>query len=366
MRLRVALILVAIAAALGPTPPRAVEELYSAGVYSAVQPSVTSVSNLVPFALLDPLAGLVLAAWLALAADDLVRLRRIVGWRRAFGHIVMRTGTWSAALYLVFVAMWGLNYRRVPLAEKLQFDEAAVNTDRAAQLDAEAVNALNALYAPAHTLGWDRENGETTLAAGFADAIRDVGVTADIVTSRPKRSLFNWYFQRAGVQGMIDPYFLETLVASDLLPFERPFVFAHEWSHLAGFADESEANFVGWLACLRASDAERYSGWLFLYEELAGSLTARDRTALASRLAAGPRGDLRAIAARVQRQVDPRTAAVGWQVYDRYLKANRVQEGVASYAQVVRLVLGVRFSSDWRPQSRQPGDQPGPWQPRDP
>jgi hypothetical protein len=39
----------------------------------------------------------------------------------------------------------------------------------------------------------------------------------------------------------------------DLLPFEKPFVAAHEWAHLAGYADESEASFVGWLTCVRAA-----------------------------------------------------------------------------------------------------------------
>ena len=43
---------------------------------------------------------------------------------------------------------------------------------------------------------------------------------------------------------------------------------AHEWGHLAGFADEGDANFVGWLTCLRGSVANQYSGWLFLYGEL--------------------------------------------------------------------------------------------------
>jgi hypothetical protein len=34
---------------------------------------------------------------------------------------------------------------------------------------------------------------------------------------------------------------------------------------------------------------------------------------------------------------------VAWRVYDRYLKANRIEEGAASYAQVVRLLLGTRL-----------------------
>ena len=106
---------------------------------------------------------------------------------------------------------------------------------------------------------------------------------------------------------MTNPFFLEILVSSDLLPFERPFVTAHEWSHLAGVADEGEANFVGWLACLRGSPAAQYSGWLFMYSELVRVSSRADRAALAAALAAGPREDLQAIRDRVARHVSPQS-----------------------------------------------------------
>jgi hypothetical protein len=79
---------------------------------------------------------------------------------------------------------------------------------------------------------------------------------------------------------------------------------------------------------------------LFLYGQLAGDLSRRDREDVVSRLAPGPRADLRAVAARLARDVSPQVSAAGWRVYDRYLKANRIEAGAASYAQVVRLVLG--------------------------
>jgi hypothetical protein len=154
--------------------------------------------------------------------------------------------------------------------------------------------------------------------------------------------MLDLYFRPAGVAGMTDPWFLETLVESDLLAVERPFVIAHEWSHLAGFADEGEANFAGWLTCVRAGAAAQYSGWLFLFGELVNSVPRADRAPLMASLDAGPRGDLRAIAARLARDVQPTVSAAGWRVYDQYLKANRVEAGAASYAQVVRLVLGTR------------------------
>ena len=47
-----------------------------------------------------------------------------------------------------------------------------------------------------------------------------------------------------------------------------------------------------------------------------------------------------------------RVAARG--AYDTYLRANRVDEGIASYNAVVRLMLGVTFDGDWNPQSGSP------------
>ena len=215
------------------------------------------------------------------------------------------------------------------------------------------IESLHAQYREAHDAGWTPFGRvDPSLASAFERTQRELGATSTAVPGRPKASLLNVYFRRAGVAGMTDPYFLETLVQRELLPFERPIIVAHEWSHLAGYNDESEANFVGWLTCLRASTPNQYSGWLFLYTELAGAVRPRDRGDLAARLAPGPRADLQAIAERIRRQVSPAISTAGWRVYDRYLKANRVEAGAASYAEVVRLVLGTAFVDDWKPRLR--------------
>jgi hypothetical protein len=65
----------------------------------------------------------------------------------------------------------------------------------------------------------------------------------------------------------------------------------------------------------------------------------------------GPRQDLRAIRERYQRATPlVRDAARG--AYDSYLKANRVEEGIASYDAVIRLMLGTEFASDGVPRLR--------------
>jgi hypothetical protein len=39
----------------------------------------------------------------------------------------------------------------------------------------------------------------------------------------------------------------------------------------------------------------------------------------------------------------------GWAAYDQYLKANRVDEGIQSYGEVVTLILRARFEDGWVP-----------------
>ena len=138
--------------------------------------------------------------------------------------------------------------------------------------------------------------------------MREAGIARDVVPARPKHTLLDWYFRRAGVDGMTDPFFLETLIAGGILPFERPFVVAHEWSHLAGIADEGEANFTAWLSCAGGSPPNAYSGWLFLYSELARAVNRSDRAALSAALEAGPRADLRAIRRALRRAMSTRVS----------------------------------------------------------
>lgn len=344
---RAATIGLAIVLAAAPVPAAPVERFYSRGVFPVLQRGLTWLTNLAPFALFDVLVVGVAVWWTVSLARDLASH---AGWRGGSMRALMRTATAGAVLYLSFLATWGLNYRRVPLVEKLPFEPAAVTAAAARELALTTVGEVNALYELARgSPGGEASGAAGPLADAFVTAQRLIGVGRPARPGRPKRSLLDPYFRAAAVEGMTDPYFLETLIVSGLLPFERPFVVAHEWSHLAGLADEAEANFLGWLTCVHGTIATKYSGWLFLYREVVASLPEHEAAEVASRLDPGPRGDLAAVARRIRGQVNPTLSAASWRVYDSYLKANRVEAGAASYAEVVRLVLGVRFEGGWVP-----------------
>lgn len=352
MRWRAALVVLALAAAWLPLPRTFVEQIYATRLFPPLQAFVTNISNRTSLALFDLLIATLSGWWIVALIRDVAAGRRN-GWLRTLGRIMVRTVTIGAASYLVFLIVWGLNYRRVPLEDKLRYDSGRVGSDGAITLAEASVKHVNALYDVAHRDGWAAPDVvDSALAGAFAQARQDLRLPAQTVPARPKRTMFDLYFLRAGVAGMTDPYFLETFVASDLLPFERPFVIAHEWSHLSGVGDEGAANFVGWLTCLRGNAGHQYSGWLFLYGEVFDALDRPHAQSVAAELGEGPRSDLRAIRERFEKHVNPRVSAAGWRVYDQYLKANKVEQGTRSYAEVVRLILGTEFGDEWKPQLR--------------
>jgi len=335
----IALIGTAAVCAIVPLPPEAVERVYSRQFYPAIQRIVTPVTSLVPIALLDIA---VLAVIVALAGVFLVRVRQR-GIAAAIGRTTLSLLGACAAIYLAFLVMWGLNYRRMPLESKLDYDKARVTHDAVLALANTAVAEVNARYAAAHATRFDMEG----LEYAFGEAEIQLGSRSRTELAMPKHSLATVYFRRAAIDGMTDPVFLEIILNPEVLDVERPMVLAHEWGHLAGYADESEASFIAWLACVRGDALSQYSAWLATYEHAVRALSRQDRSAIQP-LQAGPREDLRAIAARYERSSPVvRTAAQG--VYDEYLRANRVREGIGSYDAVLRLIVGSRFEAGWKP-----------------
>lgn len=242
-----------------------------------------------------------------------------------------------AALYLLFLALWGLNYGRPALITRAP-DRARVNADDVERVARAAVDALNRLHGPAHAAPWPQARRlPTELDAAFAAAQRSLGAPWRAVPGVPKPTLLAPYFRWAAVAGLTNPFGLDVMIAPDALPFEQAGILTHEWGHLAGFAREADAGFVGWLTCMHGSPQAQYSGWLDLYPRAIASVPAERRRAIAASLGEGPRADYRAIAERL-RLARPGVMRVAWSGYDTFLRTHGVEGGMANYDEVVRLV----------------------------
>ncbi len=337
----VSVVAAAAVAAFVPRPASLVERSYSQGAYPSIQAALTTASNTLPFAVFDLMLVAVvgLVCWWGRTAW---RDRHRIGAVGALWTLTRRLVTLAAVAYLWFLGVWGLNYARPPIEQRLGFVAGAPTASDVRALLDEAVAHVNGLYVAAQAAmpSYD-ERADVAAQLHVVDLRlgRRVGTTPAV----PKPTLLGPYFRMAGVDGLTAPAALETLLNPDLTTAERPFTLAHEWAHLSGIGPEADANFVAWLATQTptAQPPTQYSGWLFLVSETAAQVTSEARRASLAALADGPRRDLAEIARRQQSRVDL-VERVGWRVYDSYLKSQGVGEGVRSYSRVVELIVRSR------------------------
>lgn len=314
--------------------PSWVEHAYANGGYAAWQHVAQALSGPIPWSLGDiaGLLGIALILWRLILA---VRKRRRSPWLRTVIALIEVLAI-AGAYALWFEAAWGWNYDRAPIESRLAFNASAVNAAAVDRLRTRAIAALNRLAPQAHadqSQAFDRAD----LRRAWLPVVRRGGDTWNPHVGAAKLTIADPFMNATGTSGFINPFTLNVQLASDLLWFERPFSLAHEWSHVAAYAREDEANYLAIVTCLRARDpAIRYSGWLELFLYLPPQ-------AHYARSTFGPLvwSDFAALRDRNARRINLSLARLSWRTYNVYLKSNHIAAGVANYNEVTRLFLGI-------------------------
>jgi Protein of unknown function (DUF3810) len=316
--------------------PETIERVYSRGLYPVIARIIGWWSDLVPFSVAEVLFVALVAAILFLAVRGTVRLVRRRSTVRSAAWFVARLVVIGAPVaYMLFVGLWGANYGRRPIEEKIGFSRERITPERFHQ----SLLRL-AMWTDGNreaSAGHDPRDLPTTEVILI---VRDLDGVSIPYARREKTLILNDFFRICGIHGITSPFTHETHYRSDLFPFEIPFVAAHERAHLAGYASEAEASFVAYQACVRSSSAmARYSGHLSMLRLFLGAASSEARTLVGERISEGVREDLRAIAKRNREESSP-LREISTRLNDAYLKANRVAAGVGDYGRVVKLVLG--------------------------
>jgi hypothetical protein len=254
-----------------------------------------------------------------------------------------------AGCYLFwFEASWAWNYDRAPVESRVAYDRDRVNPHALDLLRTRAIVQLNRLAPQAHA-GADAPLDLDALRDAWLPVVHASGDTWNPLVGPPKPTLANLFMNASGTNGFVNPLSLNVQLASDLLWFERPFALAHEWSHLAGFAREDEANYLAILTCTRSPDPVlKYSGWLELLLYLPSPGRRYPRSTFSPLVWA----DFAAMRRRDERHVNLSLARFSWGTYNIYLKSNHVAGGTRNYGEVARLYMGVPLGRSGLPLPR--------------
>jgi hypothetical protein len=325
--------------------PSRVEDWYSGRFYPPLSRLMRGLTGPIPLSLGDVFYGF-LAVWLVWLAFRAVRTLRREGWGGLFNmELLGRTLTVLLAFYVAFNLSWGLNYDRLGIAHQLGLEPEVSDTADLQGLTEELLLETNRYAAASDRL---RRMETDDLLRRTLDAYREAVGVFPFLGYRPhsvKASLFGALGNHLGYTGYYNPFSAEAQLNDAIPRVLKPFVLCHEVAHQLGYAHESEANFVGFLAARSSKDsAFLYSAYFDMFLYANGALYAQDSAqsrrnlTLLDTAARRDLAELRAFRLRYQGPVE-RFIDV---VYDRFLKWNRQPQGRASYSQVVRWLLAYR------------------------
>jgi len=335
--------------------PGIIERVYAAWLGPRVARALSLLTGWVPFSV----AALGLAVLSGVAAYKAFRgLRRI-----REGHpprpVLLEGVGWTSgitgALLILFYPLWGLNYARAPLDQRLGMAvEERIDAVELAELTRLAAGRTNGAYRALH--GGLDDVGEPTsgfvddvatsrgLETGWARVAAALGMGP--VATRPfgpvKTLGVTHVIDFLDIAGVYVPYTGEAHVSGAQPDLSFPAVAAHEQAHQRGLARENEATFAGMLAAIHADDPmARYSGWARVLRALQTDLIRVDRDAWSEIRPSLLPGVVRDWQDYFEYLRDTRSVAapIVEATNDAYLRAHGVPGGIESYGRVTTLLL---------------------------
>ena len=159
-----------------------------------------------------------------------------------------------------------------------------------------------------------------------------------------KTMIFTPLSSMSGVTGSMGPFFCEFTLNGDIRPHDYPAIYAHEFAHLLGIANEGEANFYSYIVCTASSDkAVKFSGYYHIFFHVLRNVFDILGEKEGEKFLKYIRPEIIQLA-RSDRQywISKRCKALDAAqdfIFDLYLRGNHVAEGRKSYSGVVALIL---------------------------
>ena len=330
--------------------PWVVEEYYSQGLYLSISKVMGGLTWWMKFSLTELVVGVLMLWFLGKWVGWMIWKKWTFEWRR-WKRGLTKWVMVVSMVWILFYGLWGLNFFRVSLKEKLgmgggvEFSEGYFEGVLSGMIG--NVNRLVGVG----VLDRGITVGEMNILAeeGLGRVFRRLELMEEedfVGVGRIKELYFSGVLSKLLVKGFVNAYFHEGYYNGNLSRVELPWTISHEKVHLYGYSREGEANFLGYLGCKESGDdfmdlggdliAIRYflnnlyrNRGVRKYEEYYEKLDMK----------------VREIYEGIDRRIED---SRGWisdvhkELNTMYLKANQVEGGVADYGQVVFLILSYR------------------------
>ena len=322
--------------------PEFVEKLYSNGLYPKLAFLSRSILGKLPFSFGDVLYFILIVL--------LVRWiwKHRIGFFKEWKNNGLAVLSWISIFYFFFHILWGMNYYRVPLHEKLALEKEYSKEQLEAFVEKMLLktNELQLKITKNDTLAVvipysDQEIYEKSLA-GYKNLPEDLKEFS-YQNKSIKSSLFSLPLSYMGFGGYLNPFTNEAQVNYLKPKYTSPLTTCHEMAHQTGIGSESECNFIGFITASKNEDLYfQYSAYSFA---LRSSLNNLERL---------KEGSSKPYLAKINKGVlkNFNENEIFWKAYktpintffeyfyDNFLKLNQQKDGMDGYSKFVGLAIG--------------------------
>ena len=232
----------------------------------------------------------------------------------------------SSILYFLFYFLWGLNYFKPSLVDKLNIkSEYEFNV-----LD-ETINRV--------IFEINKESSSISEDINKSDIFNLLNTNA----SNIKKSIIPDIFLYQKVSGHYIPFTSEAIFVDKIPLVDMPIVILHEQAHQNGYANEGEASFIAFSKAINDKDPYiRYSGYFYALINLLNEISKKNSDKLddyITKLDEKVISDIKKVQNFWSKYSNSFLDKAQNYIYDLYLKSNNQEAGIMTYGEVSLYII---------------------------
>lgn len=341
--------------------------IYTTRIYPIIGSLLSPISGLFPFAVGDIFIALSIV-WVIFYPIYEIKWRKQLAKRFFFlaakrgcypkkKVVFGRVAEYLLWVYAWFYIAWGLNYSQPNIYCRTGMKPVEVSEAKFREFAYRYADSINSLSEETAFDGQRESQFNGMVDDGLKNRVRDAvlkgyneigakeGINAPF-NQHPhaKTMLFTPLSSMSGVTGSMGPFFCEFTLNGDIRPHDYPAIYAHEFAHLLGIANEGEANFYSYIVCTASSDkAVKFSGYYHIFFHVLRNVFDILGEKEGEKFLKYIRPEIIQLAKSdrnywLSKRCKVLDAAQDF-IFDLYLRGNHVAEGRKSYSGVVGLIL---------------------------
>lgn len=328
--------------------PNLIERHYSNRIYPSLASFLRIIFGWIPFSIGDILL-LIASIWMLVTLFKFFRKKS-----KSWSHFLFGIGAKLSMVYFIFYLFWGMNYFRNPLQKNMQLEIPKYNIEELTMLTEKLLIKTQEIH-------FQITRNDTVAVKSTLSQIEIFNKAIDGYDElskeypqfkynhpKVKKSLISSFMSYTGTSGYINPFTNEAQINYNNLNYTIPAITTHEIAHQLGYANESEANFIGYLAAINNDDLHyKYSAYLMALRYSLNEIYKSDSALykeITGRLPTGVKKNITESRNHWKKYENPFEPIFHF-IYDTFLKANHQKNGIRSYGKMVGLLMAYELEN---------------------